>query len=61
MKQWILGLMKAICVLHMQAFVNIIKQFIGASLSEPHTGQMASPVIYDLSIVHHSINKCPMF
>ena len=31
---------------------------IGASLSEPHTGQTASLVIY-LSIVRHSVNKCP--
>ena len=38
-------------------------QFIGASLSKPHTGQTASPAIYlstyDLSIVCHSVNKCP--
>ena len=34
-------------------------KLIGASLSEPHTGQMVSPAIYDLSIVRHSVNKCP--
>ena len=29
---------------------------VEASLSEPHIGQMASPAIYDLSIVSHSVS-----
>ena len=37
----------------------------GANMSEPHTCQMASPVIYNLwsmiyvCLVRHSVNKCP--
>ena len=35
------------------------QQLIGASLSDSHTCQTASPAIYDLSIVRHSVNKVP--
>ena len=38
----------------------LLKKLIGASLSKHHTCQTASPVIY-LSIVRHSVNKCPTF
>ena len=34
-----------------QRYNNNIHNDIGASLSEPHTGQTASPAIYDLSYV----------
>ena len=37
----------------------VLHIIVGASLSEPHTGQTASPAIYDLCIVRHSVNKCP--
>ena len=40
-----------VCLVH-----NSIK-IIGASLSEPHTGQAASPAIYDLSIYRTSFRK----
>ena len=40
-----------------QTYMDIHDGVIGASVSEPHTCQTASPAIYDLSIYHTSIHK----